>query len=155
MEVYAGKVAVSAGRDTLRTSPLGSCVAVAAYDPVSGTGGIAHVMLPGAAAPDIRDKTRYSRDAVEKLLEKLEKMGLTVKKLRFVIAGGANVMKFEEDTVSGANISSVCSELERRGLRVEFKSVGGFERRVIALDLSKGIIFESLGSGGLKAVYRY
>ncbi len=155
MEVYAGAVVVSSGRVILRTSPLGSCVAVAAYDPVSGAGGIAHVMLPGAASPGMRYKTRYSRDAVKKLLEKLEKRGLPVKKLKFVIAGGANVMRFEKDTVSGANISSVCSELERRGLRIEFKSVGGFERRVIALDLSKGIVSESLGSGGLRAVYRY
>ena len=50
IEVSTGEVRASSDR-VLRASALGSCVAVAMLDAEAGTGGLAHVMLPGAS-PD-------------------------------------------------------------------------------------------------------
>ena len=52
--VNSGEAKACRGDGILQARSIGSCVAVAAYDPDSAVGGMAHVMLPGESpGPDI------------------------------------------------------------------------------------------------------
>lgn len=66
---------------------LGSCVAVCLYDPVLKIGGINHYMLPlwnGDGLPS----PKYGNIAIEKLVERMLKMGSQKRDLQAKIFGG-------------------------------------------------------------------
>jgi len=52
--VATGQLATGSGTGVIRSTPLGSCVAVIAYDKTSKTGGIAHIMLPGKSPTEAK-----------------------------------------------------------------------------------------------------
>ncbi len=153
LAVYPGAVIVRSGGEILRTSPLGSCIALSAYDPATGSGGLAHIMLPGAARPGTKDKYRYSSNATIALLGRFKRKGISLETLKFVVAGGANVMRAADNSVSDLNIKAVLNELKKRGLETAFKFVGGVRRRVIVLNLATGKLYGSLGSEKMKEIY--
>ena len=60
--------------DTIISTVLGSCIAVALYDPRSCVGGLNHFMLPGEVAPDEitrNPNAKYGMYAMELLVNEL------------------------------------------------------------------------------------
>ena len=51
IDVQIGHVAAASGKTVMKSSALGSCVAVAVWDDAGGVGAMAHIMLPGKS-PD-------------------------------------------------------------------------------------------------------
>jgi chemotaxis protein CheD len=145
IELYTGEVKVAL-EGILQASAVGSCVAVAAYDPEAGIGGMAHVMLPGAS-PDNREaqRTRYAEDGIEELIRAMTALGAQPERLAACIAGGGNILKRDDDSLCEANVSSVTRVLEERGITLHAAEVGGTERRSICLDASSGRIRYTVG----------
>jgi chemotaxis protein CheD len=84
--------AVDAGDAVLVTLGLGSCVAVALYDPVVHAGGLAHLLLP---SPELsRERTnpaRFPQTAVPLLLAELAALGADRRRLTARLVGGASM----------------------------------------------------------------
>ena len=144
--VATGCLATGSQNGVIRSTPLGSCVAVIAYDKTSKTGGIAHIMLPGKSPT--KDKTKenkYAENAIENLLDALKSLGSKKANIEICLLGGANVLKKENDTIADNLILSIFEILEQKKLRIKKTSLGGFERRTAKLTLHSGSVTFTLG----------
>ncbi len=152
IDVQTGEVKAASGDIQLVSNAVGSCIAVALYDPQARVGGIAHVMLPGrAASSDGRhhgtDSLRYASNAIEELLRQIEQAGGVKNRLRVCAAGGANVLERPDDTICEANIASVRATIAHLGLRLCAESLGGTKRRRVRLELGTGKLYCAEGDG--------
>lgn len=153
--VNSGEV-YCAGTDTLLNSgAIGSCVVITAFDPQKKIGAMAHVMLPGTS-PDKnpQQKTRYARNAIEELIWQLKKLGISPEKIEICLAGGANVLVRENDSIGKDNLDSVENILLEKQMEVKARSIGGFERRTVLFDVMKGCIYYTLGDSDQKILWK-
>jgi chemotaxis protein CheD len=154
-EVLTGEVKVGSPGTVLIVSALGSCVAVVVQDRRRRTGGIAHVMLPGKAAPSKTEvRHRYAEDSVSELLERLCESGSEIGDLTVCVAGGANVLERQDDTICSRNIASVTGILEEKGLDIAASSLGGTLRRRVRLDIERGQVLLAVGDGGEQVLWQ-
>jgi chemotaxis protein CheD len=147
VEVSSGAVGVAA-RGRLRASAIGSCVGVVLCDPVARVSGLAHVMLPGQA-PSSRqtEEARYAEGGIQKLLDAMIALGARRRRLVACMAGGGNVLEREDDTLCGANISSVQQTLDSLRIVRVAEDVGGMLRRSLTVDVDSGRVLLTLGDG--------
>lgn len=90
------------GENAVTTLGLGSCVGIAIRDPVTGIGGLAHIMLPESA--EIRNNSNRSKFAdtgIEDLVSEIVKLGGNRGRLVAKIAGGAQMFSVgnKNDTI--------------------------------------------------------
>jgi chemotaxis protein CheD len=84
--------AADSGETVLVTLGLGSCVALVLHDATTGTGAMAHLMLPSVALS--QDRTRpgkFPETALPVLLERLAALGAQRSRLRARLVGGASM----------------------------------------------------------------
>ncbi len=126
------------------TTILGSCVAVCLYDPVTGTGGINHFMLPfwngeGLASP------KYGNIANEKLIESMLYNGSKKNKLIAKLFGGANIFQGTLTfNVGQRNIDLATKMLADHGIPVVAAHVGGSAGRKIIFNTYSGEVLHQL-----------
>jgi chemotaxis protein CheD len=141
--VRIGDVKVARDSSVLFTIGLGSCVAVALYDPRSRIGGLAHAMLP-APGPGYREAPpgRFATTAVPALLELLEAEGASLRRLRARLAGGASmfrdVLEGEGLRLGRRNIEATRSALSAAGIVVDGEDVFGTYGRSVFLRTTDG-----------------
>jgi len=84
--------AVEAGESVIITLGLGSCVACVLHDPVSGVGGLAHVLLPSPSlARDRSNPAKFPETAIPLLLKEMEAAGANPQRIRARLVGGASM----------------------------------------------------------------
>ena len=156
IDVQIGQVACGRGTTMLKSSALGSCVAVVAYDALNNIGAMAHVMLPGRApankAPE--EKTKYAEDAIEAMVADMTRSGSTAENIEVVLVGAANVLQRTDDTICCDNIESIRSLLRDRHLKIAAEALGGASRRNVYLDIEFGVVSYSEGDGGENELWR-
>jgi len=154
--VATGCLATGSLKGIIRTSPLGSCVAVIAYDKTSKTGGIAHIMLPGKSpTKDKTEENKYAENAIENLLDALKSLGSKKANIEICLVGGANVLRKENDTIADNLIFSILEILERKNLSIKTTSLGGYERRTAKLILHLEIVTFTLGDKSEAELYNF
>jgi chemotaxis protein CheD len=90
--VRVAEWAVDTGDAVLVTRGLGSCVALALYDPAARVGGLAHLLLPSPELARDRDNpARFPGTAVPLLLAELAKLGARRERLTARLVGGASM----------------------------------------------------------------
>ena len=90
--VGVARWAVDRGDTVLVTLALGSCVAVALYDPVPKVGALLHLLLPSAQmARDRSNPGRFPETAIPRVLEELEAAGAQRDRLTAWLVGGASM----------------------------------------------------------------
>ncbi len=147
-EVCTGEVKTSDKGRILTASALGSCIAISIYDPQKRVGGMAHIMLPGRApVNNSSNQSRYAENGIEDLIRQITSYGSNISRLHCIIAGGANVLKREDDTVCKMNIDSTLETLKEKGLKIDAYSLGGEMRRRIKFNIEDGIISCKEGDG--------
>lgn len=88
--VKVADLAAVSGDVTLITLGLGSCVAVALWDPAARVGGLAHVLLPSRTlARDQSNLAKFPETAVPVLIERLAALGASPHRLTARLVGGA------------------------------------------------------------------
>lgn len=121
---------------------LGSCVAVALYDPVVHVGGMAHIVLPGPLDGSIGDSPKFATVAVPRLLAEVLGRGAVRGRLVCKLAGGAEVLTTNPGRhnfrIGERNVAAVHSELERLGLRARGVDCGGKTGRSVRLSVRDG-----------------
>jgi len=144
--VSTGCLATGSGTGVIRSTPLGSCVAVIAYDKTSKTSGIAHIMLPGKSpTKDKAEENKYVENAIENLLDELKSLGSKKANIEICLVGGANVLRKENDTTADNLIFSIFEMMEQKKLSIKRTSLGGYERRAATLNLSSGVVNYTVG----------
>jgi len=154
--VQTGEVEASIGDVTLKSSAIGSCVVVAAYDCRKKIGALAHIMLPGKA-PDNKmyEKKRFAVDAIDVMMNDLYSLGANVSDIEVCLVGGANVLKREKDTIGKVNIKSVLQILRDMNLPIKGESLGGVERRSLSLHTEDGVVYYTIGDGAREVLYKF
>ena len=149
IDVQIGQVKASRGKVMLQSKAIGSCIAIAAYDPTKNSGSLAHVMLPGRAPAHKKpsEKTRYAADAIDAIISRMSRLGSKKDDLKVTIVGGGNVLDRADDTICKDNIESILHILRKKGLKVRAKALGGTNRRSISLDVERGIVSYTEGKG--------
>ncbi len=154
ISVSTGAVRVGRAGATLRSTAIGSCIVVAAYDSSRRVGALAHVMLPGRAPKQAGEKrTRYAADAIDELIDRIARTGAKRCDIEVCLVGGGNVLQEKDDTICRDNIKSTTRLLEKKHIPIRAAVLGGTERRGIFLDVERGKIFYTEGEGKKKLLW--
>jgi chemotaxis protein CheD len=151
--VSTGRIAIGSLDGFLTSSPLGSCVAVIAYDISTKIGGLAHVLLPGKSPK--RNNNKYAENAINNLIDELKNLGALKTNIEICLIGGANVLRKENDNIANSLIISISKTLEKKKLNVIASSLGGYERRTAKLILSSGIVNFTVGDSVETKLYQF
>jgi len=155
VDVNTGEVRVGGKDLILRSTAIGSCIVVAAYDPSSRTGALAHIMLPGCAPSREPDKSKYAEDAIAQMIKKLVKAGAKRKRIEACLVGAGNVLREKRDTICRQNINSVTELLANMRVAIRASAVGGTSRRSVSLDIQAGCVSYTEGDGEEKLLWRF
>ena len=121
---------------------LGSCVAVALHDPVTGIGGMAHVVLPGAGATSQASPAKFAEAAVPALIERVVAHGADRGRLVCKLAGGAQVLTTgalrDSFRIGERNTEAVLASLRKAGIRPTAMDCGGSTGRSFRLSPRDG-----------------
>lgn len=130
---------VATGDAVLSSSGLGSCVAVAVYDPVVSVAGLLHAMLPERTEPDA-DAAKYVDAGVERTVEAVLAEGGESSRLRAKVAGGSDMLNFESDGpgIGSRNVAQSREALAALDVPIAATDVGGDYGRSVELSAATG-----------------
>jgi len=144
VQVGISELVVSEGSDTLKSYGLGSCLAIALYDPDAAVGGLAHTMLPDGDAAENSDLKpgKYVDTAIRALLRRMVERGATYTDVEAKIAGGSDMFQFESfgEGVGERNAVAARKELEKLGVPLVAEDVGGSHGRTVEFTPETGTL---------------
>ena len=137
--------------DSLITYALGSCIAVALYDPVAKLGGLLHYMLPDSNLD--RNKAEqnpfmFADTGIQRLLETAKARGAQPGRMLVRLAGGAQVLDSHGTFQIGKrNYLAARKILWKAGILVASEAVGGEVSRTTRLEVATGRMWVREGGG--------
>ena len=125
--------------DTIISTVLGSCVAVALYDPKNRFAGMNHFMLPGRLGNQLAgsETGKYGIFAMEFLVNEMLKLGAKKGDLIAKVFGGGHVLRNSVDnggSIPSSNVTFAFEYLKTEGIKVRSSDVGGTIARKIFLE---------------------
>lgn len=149
-----GEVKVSGDPEvTISCLGVGSCIALCMYDPESGVGGVAHIVLPysdnGAQARG--NATKYADVAIPTLLQQMREAGAVRSRLVTKIAGGAQMLSAgtagKAFDTGARNIEAVKKVLADEAIDIAAEDLGGNKGRTVRLHMGTGkLTVKTVGS---------
>ncbi|MCK6599140.1 MAG: chemotaxis protein CheD [Bdellovibrionaceae bacterium] len=132
--LYPGQLSVFK-EETVVSTLLGSCVAVALYDETTKVAGLNHFLLPEPTPFDSLSP-RYGTYAIAQLIKELEGLGANTHRLKAKIYGGANVINnvLSGPSIGELNIKKAEKILNHLRIPIVEKNVGGNKARTIKLN---------------------
>ncbi len=130
ISVRVADAAVGKGDVLLSTLGLGSCIAIALYDPRTRVAGLAHILLPSEALARDRDnRAKFAATAVPLLLERMRELGARDAHVVAKLAGGASMFTSllppGGPPIGERNLAATRRALSAHGIRVLGEDVGG------------------------------
>lgn len=127
----------------LKAYGLGSCMAVALYDPERKIGSLGHMLLPQRTEKTQRHSPEKFVDAgIRLMLDKLVAAGAEREALVAKIAGGANMFESEYQTliksIGARNAKSARETLAELQIPLRAEDVGGNRGRTVEFELATG-----------------
>lgn len=150
LTVGIGDYKVTNGINKIITRDLGSCVGVAISDPLTGIGGLLHVMLPKYIHGGFDDTehfglvnlARYADTGIDEIVNTLVQRGADRHRLVAKYAGGAHMISCmddgEEHDISSKNVEAVREKLRQMGIPVLAEETGGHHPRTLVFDSTSG-----------------
>ncbi|MFC4617367.1 chemotaxis protein CheD [Camelliibacillus cellulosilyticus] len=122
--------------EALRTSGLGSCVAVVIYDSSTGLAAMAHIMLPNHELTKQANFSfaKFADTAIPALVDILLKKGAYIGRLKAKIAGGAEMFRSRKGFTSGIgkrNVAVAKEYLKQYKIPIISEDTGGDYGRTI------------------------
>lgn len=154
VDVNTGEVKVGGKEVILRSTAIGSCIVIAAYDFSRKTGAMAHIMLPGSAPKKTLEKTKYAADAIDEIINRMMRTGSNMCDIEACLVGGGNVLKKKDDTICQDNIESTTQLLEKKHIPVRASVLGGTKRKGLLLDVESGSFFYTEGDEKEKLLWK-
>ena len=126
----------------LVTYSLGSCIAVAIYDPIVRVGGMLHFMLPDSELDPEKAKNNpfmFADTGIPNLFKATYRLGAKKNRMQVVVAGGAQVCSSSDFfNIGKRNGIAVRKIFWKNNVMVNYQSVGGTENRTLKLDIDDG-----------------
>jgi chemotaxis protein CheD len=149
--VRMGQLAASSeDGDTLVTIGLGSCIGLVLVDRARGVAGLAHVMLPSAAAHAAGERPagdaagKYADWAVPALLERVLALGATKLSLEAALVGGAHMFSLAGGSgtldVGARNEAAVRDRLAAERIAVKAAATSGSKGRTVRVQVAGGLV---------------
>ena len=134
---------IAGAPEILKAYGLGSCLAVALYDPGLRIGGLVHCLLPQRRPGDpLGDASKYVDAAIRLMVNELTEAGADPGRLQAKIAGGANMFETEFVTLMHSigvrNARSARETLQELGIPLAGEEVGGNRGRTVEFHLATG-----------------
>lgn len=142
--VRVADMSTGAAGDTLVTLGLGSCVAIALYDPAHKVGGLAHIMLPSTTLARGNNPAKVPETAVPALVDAMRARGAEGARITARLVGGAGL--FAQLSAPGSiqmgerNIVAVRRVLNQHAIPITGEMVGGTAGRSLWFRLDTGEI---------------
>lgn len=140
--VGIAELAVAAGEQTLVTTGLGSCVAIALHAAEQQVGGLAHVLLPHAAlSSQVPRAGKFPSTAVPAMLARMRDLGVTGE-INARLVGGASM--FGPLLPAGAvglgvrNVKAARQACADHAVPIVAEAVGGTMGRSVYFDVATG-----------------
>jgi chemotaxis protein CheD len=123
---------------------LGSCIAVAIYDPVSKVAGMLHFMLPDSNLDQEKaeqNPNMFADTGIPLLFRAACGMGADKRRIEVYLAGGAHVMgEVGVFNIGKRNTLAARETLWRAGLSIHGEAVGGMVSRTARLEVASGAL---------------
>lgn len=143
-----GEMVLSSSSDSrLIAYGLGSCIALAAWDPRAKVGGLAHFMLPNGPANNA-SPVKFIDTGLDTFLKAMEANGAVLSRSTFKAAGAASMLTVGGGLAIGKrNGESMETALAERGLKLAAAALGGNAGRTVQLEVADGrFLIKSLSS---------
>jgi chemotaxis protein CheD len=126
---------------------LGSCIALAAWDPRSKVAGLAHFMLPNGSANG-SSPVKFIDSGLDTFFKAYEAQGGMIGRSVLKAAGAAAMLTVGSGLAIGKrNAETMQSALADRGLRLQATSLGGNAGRTVQLEVADGrLLIKSLST---------
>ncbi|MBW7905042.1 MAG: chemotaxis protein CheD [Phycisphaerae bacterium] len=136
-------VVVSADpRHSLVTGPLGSCLAVAAWEPQARVGGMLHFALPDSSLDETRREVApamFCDSGLRALLAQMAERGAVCERLEVRVAGASRLLSDEPSFELGKrNYLALRKQLKLLGIPLCAEHVGDSIRRALRLSIGDG-----------------
>lgn len=138
--------------DTITTLGLGSCVGIALRDPVTGIGGLAHIMLPDST--QIKDNSnipKFADTGIEELVRRVVMAGASRNRLVAKIAGGAQMFSFQNNKsglvrIGERNVEATKTKLRELRIPLLAEDTGkNFGRTVVFTPQTGELLIRAVG----------
>jgi chemotaxis protein CheD len=143
-----GEMVLSSSSDShLIAYGLGSCIALAVWDPRAKVGGLAHFMLPNGPA-NSASPVKFIDTGLDTFLRALEAKGAVLSRSTFKAAGAAAMLTVGGGLAIGKrNAESMEAALTERGHKLAATALGGNAGRTVQLEVVDGrFLIKSLSS---------
>lgn len=134
-----GEMVLSSSSDAhLVAYGLGSCIAVAVWDPRVKVGGLAHFMLPSGPVSNT-SPVKFIDTGLDTFLKALEAKGAVLNRSVFKAAGAAAMLTIGGGLAIGKrNAESMEAALTKRGYKLAATALGGNAGRTVQLEVADG-----------------
>ena len=137
--------------DLLVTYALGSCIAVAMYDPIAKVGGLLHYMLPDSALDTNKAQQNpymFGDTGIPRLIAAVQSKGGHASRLVVRLVGGAQVLDSQATFQIGKrNYLAAKRILWKAGVLIASEAVGGEVSRTTRLEIATGRMWVREGAG--------
>jgi len=140
--------------DVLVTYALGSCIAVAIYDPKVKVGGLLHYMLPDSSLDKVKAKAipgMFADTGIPLLFKACYTLGAQKKTMIVKVIGGASIL---DDTnffrIGQKNIMAVRKMLWKNNVLINGEDTGSNYNRTVRLEINTGKVFVRQSGGSLR-----
>jgi chemotaxis protein CheD len=145
LRVKVADFAVGRNGDTvIATVGLGSCVAIALYDPATRVGALAHVLLPTESmARNTTNRAKFPGAAVPMLLAEMQGLGCNSGVAARLVGGAsmfASLLPTGGVNIGERNVAASRAALAAAGVPVLAEDVGGDYGRSVYFHLADGRI---------------
>jgi chemotaxis protein CheD len=137
--------------DSMVTYALGSCIAVAVYDPAAKVGGLLHFMLPDStldAAKAKESPAMFADTGIPLLFKSCYKLGADKKRMVVKVAGGASIL--DESNffrIGQKNIMAMRKLFWNNNVLIDAEDTGQNFNRTVRIDLGTGKCFIKRAGG--------
>ncbi|OPX39574.1 MAG: chemotaxis protein CheD [Desulfobacteraceae bacterium 4484_190.3] len=137
--------------DMLITYALGSCIAVAVYDPVVKVGGLLHFMLPDSKLDLNKAKAApamFADTGIPLLFKSCYRLGAKKRRMIVKVAGGASSTDNSNYfRVGQKNITALRKIFWKNNVLIDGEDTGGGHNRTVSLDIFSGKVVVKNSSG--------
>jgi len=140
--------------EALITYALGSCIAVAVYDPAAKVGGLLHYMLPDSTLDAAKAKetpAMFADTGIPLLFKSCYKMGADKKRMVVKVAGGASIL--DESNffrIGQKNIMAMRKLFWSNNVLIDAEDTGKNFNRTVRIDLGTGKFYIKRAGGQME-----
>jgi chemotaxis protein CheD len=140
--------------DSMITYALGSCIAVAVYDPVAKVGGLLHFMLPDSTLDAGKAKdtpAMFADTGIPLLFKSCYKLGADKQRMVVRVAGGASILDASNFfRIGQKNIMAMRKLFWNNNILIDAEDTGKNFNRTVRIELGTGKVYIKRAGGQME-----